>query len=71
MGMGLLHSFYLQTKMRKLSESEEERLIDQVKQYPILYDESYKVAGPQDEIWKRIALDLNLDGKYTALWMIS
>ncbi|XP_037918162.1 transcription factor Adf-1-like isoform X2 [Hermetia illucens] len=47
--------------MRKLSESEEERLIDQVKQYPILYDESYKVADPQDEIWKRIALDLNLD----------
>lgn len=30
-------------------------------------DESYKVADPQDEIWKRIALDLNLDGKYTAL----
>lgn len=43
-----------------------EKLIEHVKQYPILYDlghEDYKNCRKKDKVWDQIALKLNQDGK--------
>lgn len=53
-------------KMQKLSTENIEKLIDAVREHPSLYDKRdkrYKKTDLNDTIWKKIAQDLQLDGK--------
>lgn len=53
-------------KLEKMTAIKPEELIEEVRKYPVLYDqtkEQYRNSDYKDIVWKKVAKELNVAGK--------
>lgn len=59
--------FFLVQKLEKMSAIKPEELIEEVRKYPVLYDqtkEQYRNSDYKDMVWKKVSKELtNVEGK--------